>query len=530
VGRRYRRFKGVPAWSSRVKAGLAMMLVLLFALTLYSWTYAAYELPYASAGFDGFSHLGMVRTLHGEIDPGGHPLVDGFYPALYEGDTHLGPYLTVAAVMSLGRGMTPKSALLLLALFNLALVAFGLYFFFRRYTGDRVVALAGAALVFASTSLEALVKPQSCALADLLVTAHYPATFALGIMFILLGLNLIFLDRPTTWLWLAQALLCFLLITSHPLTGVMYGLALVLLAASHPGKTGASWKLRLVLIGILPAAAAATLLWPFYNWWASLFGALPDGAGGYSPVAHDWAEILRIVGLAFLGLPFLVRWRRLFPLLWCLASLLIALSYLTPLQAPLYWRFAYMARIPLLLGLAWGLIRDVPTLIRRERVRRAVVVLSLAALVAISLYYSVLKVADIALGEKAPDRIAFVEEFQGPGTVLLGTPANIYMAQGLYLFDVPTVTEGHAPQKIIAPRLEEIRIAFASLDPSLLERLIDKYRPRYILAEWEAARDAFLSACGGELVAQQDYFYLIECAATESSWGQPPILHAGFHP
>lgn len=493
-----------------MRALLVLISLFVVAVALYACTYEKYDLPYARAGYDSFSHLGMIRTIQSDIDPAGHPLVEDCFPALYEGDTHLGPYLTSAALLSFSSWLSPRASLFIMAVFNIALLIWGLYFFFKRYSRDRLLALTGVALVLASTSLEILVKPQSLALADLLVTAHYPATFASGLMLLLLGLNVSFLDRPGLWLWFAQLVLAFLLITSHPLTGVMYAVALILLAifGRRDGKAG--WMRRLALVATLPAAAALASLWPFYSWWGSLSQSLSNGSGGYSPVAHNWEEILRILGLSLLGLPFLVRWRRLFLMLWCLACLAIAFSYLTPFQMPLYWRFAYMARIPLLLGLAWGITRDIPSIIKRQEFRRAVLVLSLTVFAAISLFYSASKVSDLAWGNKPFENITFLERFQGPEVVLLASPEYMYMAQGLYLFDVPTVTEGHAPQDIIGPRLEEVRVAEASLDPSLFDGLIREYRPRYVVAVGEGARDVALTVSGGEIVGEQGSLYIVE--------------------
>lgn len=136
----------------------------------------------------------------------------------------------------------------------------------------------------------------------------YPSMFATGIAFLITGVMPLLLNRLRSWRWvIATALLVFLVINTHPITGGALIVACLAIAVSRrPGRR--SW---MGLALALASGIVLAILWPLFPLLKLAYGGPRDLALMNRPM---YEAVFTRIAPALLGLPLLLRRIRRDPL------------------------------------------------------------------------------------------------------------------------------------------------------------------------------------------------------------------------
>ncbi|MGQ9475216.1 MAG: hypothetical protein ACUVSI_03865 [Actinomycetota bacterium] len=194
---------------------------------------------------------------------------------------------------------------------------------------------------------------------------------------------------------------------------------------------------------------------------------------------------------------------------WSLVFGLVTLSYALPISVSYYWRFAVPMRIPLIIGLAWGLGVDIWALRRWKLVTVPVVMVTTIAFLGVAAWRTFLRF-DFVLARNAYQE---VEAFRGAGVrgeCLVAHPAPGYDLMGMSSFQVISLLPGHAPQELTQPRNELLYQAFSTPDPETWRALLTDFRARKVLVPRRGKYQTLNLLLNGIRVKRNPYYELWE--------------------
>ncbi|GAA1111193.1 hypothetical protein GCM10009663_60650 [Kitasatospora arboriphila] len=277
-------------------------------------------------------HASTIWRLREDLGHPTSPMID--VPG--DGSPYFSPYQLLGALVSLATGLVPLKTLHLLAVGNVLLVLAGIGAFVRTLTTRRWAPVFALLCYFFLWGTDVRVWSGYESFVSFSLGVSFPSAFAAGLMFLTWAATMWLLDRvpgarPVTTSPLARiplhaavGLVMFVVLLSHPFTGIVLSLGMVgILAGSLR-----SLKLRGWLYWGLSAAVmlAGVALWPYW----SLFGLQQSAA--LDAMHHGlYSHPLNWFGFALvLGLPALVaRFRRdrLDPLVITFALIAAAVLY-----------------------------------------------------------------------------------------------------------------------------------------------------------------------------------------------------------
>ncbi|MEW6553597.1 MAG: hypothetical protein AB1384_04855 [Actinomycetota bacterium] len=458
---------------------LALLALILAMAALYTFYFYQERLPFRESGADTYGHLGMLRTVEDRIGLGDDLDAD-LFPGLYSGNERSGINYVAMALIASVPGASDFTALYVFGLLGISLFLSGIYFLTRALSGSSRAAFLAAMFSLVLCSAEVVVRGNSFSFVELLACAHYASVVAMGLMMLALARNIRYLKEGDWKSYLLQLLLAVLVLNIHLLTGIGYLLVLVLLVVVYAAWEKRLTRRHLLLLSLIPAALALLSLWPLYHWW-DIFGGSIQGANSAlgEPVERysSFGYFFQATVFFFIGLPFLLRKERerVFLLAWALAFTVIALSFLLPVSIAFYWRFAYVMRIPLVIGLALGLGVDIWRLQRWRAVAIPVILAVVGVFFVASLVVTARRYQDI-MGKDGYAPVEAFMETGGEGRNLLAHPVQGYMLMGISGYNIYSITQGHASPEIITARNERLEQAYASPAPDGWGELLGEFR------------------------------------------------------
>lgn len=497
--------------------GLDPCLVLLVALIVimaafYSYFFFAQHLPLRDAGADSYGHLGLLRNVESRMGLG-EDLDPGLFPSLYEGNERSGINYVIMSLIAALPGTSNLTALYLFGLLGIAVFLSGIYYLTLTLSGSSRAALLAAFLSLLLGSTESFARGNSFSLVELLAYAHYASTLAIGLMMYALGFNIRYLIKGTWKLYVVQLLLVAVIFNVHMLTCASYFITLVILVAVYAAWDKRFTKRHLLLLSLIPAVLVLASLWPLYHWWEVFQGrgiTIGEPGSKFSSVSY----FLETNVLFLIGLPFLIRLgrERVFLLIWALAMALAALSFLFPVSLAYYWRFAYVMRIPLIIGLALGLGMDIWSLARWRLAAPALIMAITAVFIGFSVWISVLKF-DRIMASNAFAAVEAFPEYSGEGTNLAAYPLQGYNLMGISTYSVISVMKGHGDPAIVNERNDRLGSAFFAPEPGEWRGLLDEFNlGQALLNRSKAFLDVALLLNGTRL-ERNDLYDLYEVGA-----------------
>lgn len=488
----------------------ALVLLLVILMAVYAYGYFSLHLPYRSSGYDTFSHVGLLRLTRSQLGLN-DPLDPDLFPALYRGNERLGINYVVLALLASLPGSSDQVALFLAGLLGIAVFFMGLHLLAGELSGSWRV---GALAIFLSLALcgyELRPRGNSFSLAEILICAHYASVLALGLTMISLALHVRYLEKGGAKSYLLQVALAFLTFNIHLLTGVEYFILLFILVVTHALVNRRLSSRHLQLLLLIPAVLALASAWPLYHWW-SIFGKNPVSLGGRTGKFTSLGSFLEKSVLYVLGLPFLLLvrdWRRVFLLAWALLFALVTMSYALPFSVSYYWRFAVPMRIPLVIGLAWGLGVDIWALRRWKLVTVPVVIVTALAFLGTAAWRTFQRF-DFVLSRNAYQEVEAFRDAGEKGECLVAHPAPGYDLMGMSSFQVISVMKGHAPEELIQPRNERLYQAFSLPDPEIWRALLTDFGARKVLVPRRGEYQTLNLLLNGIRVKRNPYYELWE--------------------
>jgi len=487
---------------------LALILLILVMMAVYAHGFLALDIPLRDPGNDTYAHLGMLRAVKSKLGLS-PPLDPDLFPGLYEKNERLGINYVAMALLSALPGSSEAAALFAFGLLGIALFLSGIYYLARTLSGSQRVGFLAALLSLLLGPYELLPRGNSFSLVEMLIDAHYASVLAMGMFMFALGLCVRYLREGRRRDYLLAAALSLLVFNVHLLSGIQYFSLLVLLVLTFALSERRFHRRHLHLLLLVPLTLLLASAWPLYHWW-SIFGKNPLIAGNDEGAMTSLLPFLERSVLFFAGLPFLLRRarERVFLLAWALAFALVSLSYWLPVSVAYYWRFAMPMRIPLVVGLALGLGRDIWSLQRWKAATVTVVLITSSAFLGTSAWRTGLRF-DYVLQGNAYQSLEAFKDLGGEGERLVAHPAAGYDLMGISSFQVISVL-GHAPASLVRPRNELLGRAFSTPDPSLWKALLEEYGARRVLVPRPGSYRDLALLLNGIRVARNPYYELWE--------------------
>lgn len=487
----------------------ALILLILVMFACYGYFFSAEHMPFRSPGFDSFNHVGLLRLVKSKIGLSS-PLDTNLFPALYEGNPRLGVNYVAMALVSALLGLSDHAAVFVFGLVGIALFLSGFYYLTLTLGGSRRAAFLAALFSLVLGGFDLLPHGNCFSFVEMLIDAHYASLYAMGLMMFALALNVRYMKSGRRGDYLVQLLLSLLVFNIHLLTGIEYFLLLVMLVIIYSVVERSFTRRHLHVLLTIPATLALASLWPLYHWW-SIFGKNPLSLGGREGKITSIQPFLEQSVLFFIGLPFLFRCQkeRFFLLGWASAFALVTLSYNMPLSVSYYWRFLYPMRIPLVIGLALGLGKDIWELRRWRYFALPTILVIALAFLGTSLWRTGLRLTE-TMRKNAYSSVAAFSEHAGDGKRLAALPGPGYDLMGMSSFQVISVMEGHAPNDTIFTRNELLYNAFGNPDPALWKDLLDRFHIDMVLVPRDAAFNNLNLLLNGRRIARNEYHELWE--------------------
>jgi hypothetical protein len=497
------------AWVKHNKYLVALLILILAVIILYSFTFWCYDMPFRTAGADSYAHLGMLRSVKSQIGLGEN-LTPDMFPALYQGNVRNGLNYLIMSLISAIPGSSNFVALYIFGLLGIMLFLAGVYYLTWTLFNSSRAAFLAASLSLLICGIDIMAHGNSFTMVELLKDAHYASIMAMGLAMFALALNIKYLRKASWKLYVGQLLLSLFIFNIHILTGVEYFLILIILVAVYSISERRLSRQHLYLLSIIPATLLIASLWPLYHWW-SMFstGEAPAAAERFS----SFSAFIESNILYFIGLPFLIRKsrERVFLLSWSIVFALIALSaVLLPLSASTVWvygRFANVMRIPLLIGLALGLGIDIPVLYRRNTAAALAVLLVVASVIGVSLWRTGLRYQWIM----DQNDYAAVEVFSPQsedGARLIADSISGYDLMGISMYNVFSISQGHFNGEITQERNEILDEVFLSPDLDTWMELLDEYDTEQVLVPCTEPYEAVRLFLNGKRLERNEFYEL----------------------
>jgi len=488
---------------------VALIVLLMVIIVFYTYFFFARDLPFREAGSDSYSHLGILRCTREQMGLE-EDLSSNMFPYLYRENNRTGINYVLMALVSALPGISNTTTLYIFGILGIVVFFSGLYFMVWRLFASRRVAFLAALFALVLCGYGPRMHGNSYTSVEILANAHYASILSLGIALFLVGLNVRFLEEGSWKQYILQAFLCAAAFNIHMLTGMEYFLILVILVVVYAIREKRLSGRHLLLLSLIPAALALATLWPLYHWY-SIFGKNPLGFGGNGTLHASVGEFLDRIVLYLIGLPFLIsaKKERMFLLAWAVIFAIICLSFLAPITVAYYWRFAYVMRIPLVIGLALGLGKDVWALRRWKLAAVTVMLAIMAAFIGVSIWSSVLRYQAI-MGKNAYAKVADFASYAEEGNNLIAHPTPGYNLMGVSGYNVVSVTEGHAPAEFTQDRNLELRVAFVAPTSEEWRELLTGYEADQVLVPRSPQYCDLQLLLNGIRLARNPYFDLYE--------------------
>jgi hypothetical protein len=490
---------------------IALIVLIVFICLLYTYFFFAHDFPLRGVGSDTYSHLGILRCVREQLGFG-EDLSPNMFPYLYRNNNRNGINYVIMALISALPGISNFTALYIFGLLGIVVFFSGLYFMVWSLFASHRVAFLAALLSLVLCSYESSMSGNSYSAAEILANAHYASVLSLGIALILIGLNVRFLKGGSWKQYVLQVILSALALNIHVLTGIEYFLILVILVAVYALKERRMTRRHFMLLSLIPAALVLATLWPLYHWY-SIFGGTAAGTGRSEAIHASVGEFTGRMVLFLIGLPFIISTKkeRLFLLAWTVAFAIICLSFLAPMRVPYFWRFAFVMRIPLIVGLALGLGMDIWALKRWKVVAVPVILVIIAAFIGVSIWRTTLRF-QTAMETNDYDKVAVFIPYAEGGANLLALPMPAYALMGISEYNVASVAEGHAPQEIIGERNLALSDAFLMPTFAGWRELLEAYGSEQVLVPRSLPFSNLQILLNGVRVASNSYadLYLVD--------------------
>ncbi|GAA2095591.1 hypothetical protein GCM10009759_24040 [Kitasatospora saccharophila] len=255
-GRRLRRYARPTPYK------IAGLIFLLFMLPICA------RLPWSG---DIGQHASTIWRLRENLGHPRSPMID--VPG--DGSPYFSPYQVLGALVSLATGLVPLKVLHLLALSNMVVLVIGIGAFVRSLTTNRWAPVLALACYVFLWGVDVQVWSGYESLLSLSLGVSYPSAFAAGLMFLVWAWTLRLLGRvpegsrvsasPAKRIpaHLAIGLLVFVIVLSHPFTGIPTCLGIVAIFAASLRTL----KLRDWLLWVLSGAVllVGMLAWPYWS-------------------------------------------------------------------------------------------------------------------------------------------------------------------------------------------------------------------------------------------------------------------------
>ncbi len=421
----------------------ALLALILVMCILYTAFFFGADLPFRKASADTFPHMGLLRTVEDRMGLG-EELDPDLIPGLYSGNERSGiNYVAMALIASLP-GASSFTALYILGLFGIAVFLSGIFILARTLSGSCRVAFLAAVFSLVLCSTEAVVRGSSFSFVEVLACAHYASVVSIGLMMLALSLNIRYLAEGDWRHYILQLVLAALAFNIHLLTGIMYFLVLLILVAVNAAWDRRLSRRHLLLLSLIPATLLLVSLWPLYHWWVILKEGDVVLEGPYKYYS-TFDFVFQSSVIFFIGLPFLFKKERgrVFLLAWTLIFALISVSFLLPLSVAFHWRFAFVVRVPLVIGLAMGVGLDIWRL-RRWRAFAIPVILGIVGVfVVASMVINVQRFKKVMHGNDLEAVEEFADSGEG-GMNLVAQPKQGCVLMGISdysVYSVPTARD-----------------------------------------------------------------------------------------
>ena len=335
------------------KYEIILGILIIFLVLSYVFSFFFYNLPYRQYG-DVPNHIATIKQLQNQILKG--DVISNVFPDLYRNSPHNGVYFILVLLVSIIFGLSIMKSFFIFGIINIILLYIGLYSFIFNYLKDKKIAITSVLLFILLSGIDLKIHGSSFAFIDLMVSAHYPVIFSSALMLIALSLNISYLFNPSKKYFLISLILAFMLFNSHLLIGFIYfGLLFLLLITEYLKNQGN--KIRILkLSSIIPLTLIIALFWPFYSYFLQFVKSNPIQVKPIFSIEEEFFKLRDIILPSILGIVFLIRKKYSFLLIWSIVFLIISFSFLFPVRIPLYWRFAFLLKIPLIIGLGIGLV------------------------------------------------------------------------------------------------------------------------------------------------------------------------------
>lgn len=535
---------GSNALASR--SGLAASPLAWFALTLailVVWVgWAAFDYPMAAFRFesDYWEHTAALAEWKSNLWHPANPHV-----VSDAGSPRYMPLYFVLTALAIAFDLDPFQTMAIAATINTALLGIGVYLFFRHYFRSDAAPLVGLLTLLGAWGL-GWIFSNLFQLRGLFFVAGYPSMFVFATGFIAWWQTTrIIRGEVGGWVHFgALALLCGLMFTSHPLTGV-FGIGTAgLIALLEPRVR---WTTRALVLVSLALGTALSEAWPYFSaiqvtlgtsggageTWVSA-GAL-DASARATVLDHafyDPRQVLLTLGPALLGLPAMILLLRRGEHLFIVAGFAGATALYVAnifVHIPLGHRFLLFAAVYLQLALAWWIIWSAAPVppsapVPGPRMRSRTAVLLVLAL-GISVIWNTAIAALQFVGFQATPRDGLLPRYsflqpipKDLGALVADLPDDaVVIGHPAVLWPLPTfkgkVVAAHHSNPMVPDDSERRSdaIAFTTPGTPAAERrgIIEKYRATHILYNgWHRNVGPELNELGAPVTQHKSYVLL----------------------
>lgn len=462
------------------KYAVALLVLILAMIIFYSFSFYQNDAPLRKSGGDAYAHLGLLRETRKSLGMKEH-LTEDMFPDIYSENLRQGVNYVFMAVISGLPGSSNLFALYIFGLIGIILFLSGIYCLTLKLSGSPRAAFLAALLSLIICGYDTLTHGNSFTLVELLVTAHYASIQAMGLAMFALVLNIRYMEKGGWKLYAGQVLLSLIIFNIHILTGIEYFVILLILVAIYAFKDRRLSRIHLKLITIIPITLLLASLWPYYHWW-SIFELNPMGTGEKGQRFASFSNFLELNLMYIIGLPFLINGKRerLFLLAWALVFALVSVSFILPIRISLFWRFANVMRIPLVIGLALGLGVDLWQMSKRRLAATGIILVITLSFVGVSIWRTVLRYQEL-MQKNAYAQVEAFPPYSEGGVNLIAHPSPGYNLMGVSSYNLVSVLSGHGPRDLVQERNDGLRDAYATPDPELWRGLLEEYDAEQVL-------------------------------------------------
>ena len=334
---------------------IGIIIFILF-LSFFIASFYTFKIPLRNQNYDYYSTIGIVSGLENYVEGS---LNQKYFPDALIITPHTNLLTFDMLLIKIFTNIDLINMSFIISIFSILLLIFSSFLFMKTFLKNNRYSILGVLLlliIFSSKTTRETISVGLFNIGDITIRTFSYQIFAFSVFLILIFLIFRYFNKESNLNLLLIFLLSFFLFNLHLQVFFVLLVSIPFIFIEFKDKCPNFYKKSLFLLLIFFSIFLLSLLWPFYNWFLTVFetffefqkGLIASGSMDY--YVNHFSYYLEILSFSLIGFIFLFREKNKFLKYWILAMSAIILFSLIDIgiKIPLFYRFILFIKLGLI--------------------------------------------------------------------------------------------------------------------------------------------------------------------------------------